>query len=654
MLLDNDERIATLKYSSEQIEAIKKYYPCSNYEELWKVFPGYTKRDIKSIAHRLGIKSDNPGHRVDLTGKRFGRLIVTELDHVDDKHIVYWKCICDCGNERVVRTTCLRRGKTTSCGCYSREQASKHSSVDHTGEKFGMLTAIERLRNYKGNGRTYYRCICECGNEKIVSGSSLTTGKTKTCGCISKRRNAFVAAFPRNSEDTSLYLIYRHISPIGKSYIGITKQDTARRWQNGKGYNTQKKFWNAIQKYGWENFSHEILAENLTEEEACSMEIKYIEKYKSTNSKYGYNVAVGGTTGKTLVSPIMQYYKGQPVNFFESMRQASIRLGVSMRTIKNYVIGASKIDGYTFEEMAPIHLYEIDRQLYEYEDERHYVVAKLMLEKNRKATIARNKKSIKSIYQYDLEGHFIKSYQSITEARKANPGTASISAALRKRNHSKTAGGFQWRYNDGNYADIEPAQSNGRNIMQINPHTYELIAEYVSMAEAERKTGIKRNQINKTCKRLHRTAGGYVWRYKDDPDAFVPEQPKKPVYHTNPICKYSLDGKFLKKYESIAEAERDNPNIVGIGPAVNDKCINKSAGGYMWVKDTGYYGDIKPYHANGRCIEQLKLEDGSVINTYPSIAAAKRQTGIENIHSVCNGKRSKAGGFAWRYVDDNK
>ena len=64
-----------MKYSSEQIDAIEKYYPCSNYDELWKVFPGYTKRDIKRVAHSLGIKSDNPGHRIDLVGEKFGEFV---------------------------------------------------------------------------------------------------------------------------------------------------------------------------------------------------------------------------------------------------------------------------------------------------------------------------------------------------------------------------------------------------------------------------------------------------------------------------------------------------------------------------------------------------------------------------------------------------
>ena len=59
------------------------------------------------------------------------------------------------------------------------------------------------------------------------------------------------------------YCVYKHTSPSNKVYIGITSQEPERRWQNGYGYATQQLFWRAIQKYGWDNFKHEIIAEKL-------------------------------------------------------------------------------------------------------------------------------------------------------------------------------------------------------------------------------------------------------------------------------------------------------------------------------------------------------------------------------------------------------
>ena len=72
------------------------------------------------------------------------------------------------------------------------------------------------------------------------------------------------------------FVVYKHTSPNGKVYIGITSQKLNRRFRDGKGYYNNKHFYNAIKKYGWDNFSHEVLFDNLTEEEAKLMEQFYI------------------------------------------------------------------------------------------------------------------------------------------------------------------------------------------------------------------------------------------------------------------------------------------------------------------------------------------------------------------------------------------
>ena len=90
------------------------------------------------------------------------------------------------------------------------------------------------------------------------------------------------------------FCLYKHTSPNGKVYIGITCQNPTERWGKGKGYNKQFLFYRAIQKYGWENFKHEILFKNLSKEEACQKEIELIAKYKSNNPEFGYNITSGG------------------------------------------------------------------------------------------------------------------------------------------------------------------------------------------------------------------------------------------------------------------------------------------------------------------------------------------------------------------------
>lgn len=85
------------------------------------------------------------------------------------------------------------------------------------------------------------------------------------------------------------FIVYKHENLINhKVYIGQTCQQLKDRWQGGGGYRKNKDFYDDIQTYGWKNFSHEILAENLTQIEANQIEAQYIEKYDSI--KNGYNV----------------------------------------------------------------------------------------------------------------------------------------------------------------------------------------------------------------------------------------------------------------------------------------------------------------------------------------------------------------------------
>ena len=95
------------------------------------------------------------------------------------------------------------------------------------------------------------------------------------------------------------YCVYKHTSPSNKIYIGITSQKVEARWRKGKSYLGNKHFANAINKYGWDNFKHEIIFENLSKEEACQKEIELIAFYKSNQSEFGYNQSTGGEGGTT-------------------------------------------------------------------------------------------------------------------------------------------------------------------------------------------------------------------------------------------------------------------------------------------------------------------------------------------------------------------
>ena len=97
-------------------------------------------------------------------------------------------------------------------------------------------------------------------------------------------------------KNNKAYFVYKHTFPNDKVYIGITSYEKPNgRWRNGKGYKSQYVY-RAINKYGWENIKHEILFENLSKVEAEAKEVELIAKYKSNNSKYGYNIENGGHT----------------------------------------------------------------------------------------------------------------------------------------------------------------------------------------------------------------------------------------------------------------------------------------------------------------------------------------------------------------------
>lgn len=92
------------------------------------------------------------------------------------------------------------------------------------------------------------------------------------------------------------YSVYCHTNKInGKRYIGITKRQPEKRWANGYGYSNNRHFFAAIQKYGWDSFSHEVWFTDLSYEDACLAERELIAKYDSTNQEKGYNVDLGGT-----------------------------------------------------------------------------------------------------------------------------------------------------------------------------------------------------------------------------------------------------------------------------------------------------------------------------------------------------------------------
>lgn len=126
----------------------------------------------------------------DLTGVRFGRLVAIErLRHSSSMRWV-WRCKCDCGQENFVPANSLKSGRTLSCGCLGRERSveyGRQSNVDLTGKRYGRLVAIrpteERRYRY-----VVWECHCDCGEIVRLAAGALTSGNTKSCGCLYRER----------------------------------------------------------------------------------------------------------------------------------------------------------------------------------------------------------------------------------------------------------------------------------------------------------------------------------------------------------------------------------------------------------------------------------------------------------------------------------
>lgn len=95
----------------------------------------------------------------------------------------------------------------------------------------------------------------------------------------------------QNEKETRKFCLYAHINMInGKIYIGQTCNPLYKRWKDGLGYIGNKHFYNSINKYGWDNFKHISLIENLNGDYANIIEKELIKKYNTTNPDFGYNI----------------------------------------------------------------------------------------------------------------------------------------------------------------------------------------------------------------------------------------------------------------------------------------------------------------------------------------------------------------------------
>lgn len=128
-------------------------------------------------------KDRNHDTMIDLTGQQFDRLTVIREDGRDNAGIVLWLCQCICGNYVRVTAARLTSGNTCSCGCLQKDRAGLNNFKDLTGMRFGHLIVLYRDTTApKGKG-AYWVCLCDCGGIKTIRGKDLLSGHNITCGC---------------------------------------------------------------------------------------------------------------------------------------------------------------------------------------------------------------------------------------------------------------------------------------------------------------------------------------------------------------------------------------------------------------------------------------------------------------------------------------
>lgn len=257
-------------------------------------------------------------------------------------------------------------------------------------------------------------------------------------------------------EKDKCYCVYMHTSPSGKRYIGITGQNPPeKRWLNGEGYAYNVHFYRAIQKYGWDNFKHEILFSELTKEEAEEKEIELISLYDSTNIDNGYNVMSGGICvpkwsdeAKENLSNIMKKRfsspEDNPMYGKHHSEETKRKIGLASKNRKHLEETKRKISKSLSGENSP----HYGKHMSE-EHKRKIGLAnkgkKLSEEHKKKLIEGRRKSAYKSVLQYTKDNIFVNKFNSIKEAHeKTSVNYTSISSCC--NGHLKYAGGYIWRF----------------------------------------------------------------------------------------------------------------------------------------------------------------------------------------------------------------
>lgn len=118
-------------------------------------------------------------------GSKMGDCILLEDMGQDRYRSRMGKFQCACGQEFVTRIRSIKNGFTKSCGCLSVKTASLPKNNYQKGDSIGALVFLNREQGQPG--RPMAKFLCSCGNEFITKIDSVKSGRTKSCGCLTKQ-----------------------------------------------------------------------------------------------------------------------------------------------------------------------------------------------------------------------------------------------------------------------------------------------------------------------------------------------------------------------------------------------------------------------------------------------------------------------------------
>ena len=320
------------------------------------------------------------------------------------------------------------------------------------------------------------------------------------------------------------WTVYKHTSPSGKVYVGISS-DINRRWAaNGYYYCLADTiFSKALRKYGWDNFQHIIVQEGLTKKEACDMEKELIAYYKA--KKLSYNITDGGEgycgkhSGEHVQHRVEARLANSTIDYLvidkafnyivcDTEREAAEYLGGVQSNISHVL---KQPIGYTFrkhyiwkhEKGAPVDIESIKQQ----------IQAALQIRKQKMSEAGKiaNKLGVKARIEA------VKNMSPAERKLKFGHGDKrkgkhhseetkqKISAAAKGRDMSKAIAARKLRPH---------TPTNVKPIVQYTP-TGEYVNEYLSITQASVETGIIKTGISNCLVGRSITSGGYKWQYKN-------------------------------------------------------------------------------------------------------------------------------------------